>query len=109
MGDLFFGEVSMEVEPTGVCVCAPSLQSCLTLCNPVDCRLPGSSVLGILQARILEWLPFPSPGGLPNPGIEPRSPTLEADTLTSEPPGKPNYRGIVIIHNSIFYLGTIIM
>ena len=34
-------------------------------------------------------LPFPSPGDLPNPGIEPRSPTLQADALTSEPPGKP--------------------
>ena len=34
-------------------------------------------------------LPFPSPGGLPDPGIEPRSPTLQADTLPSEPPGKP--------------------
>ena len=35
-------------------------------------------------------LPFPSPGDLPHPGIEPRSPALQADTLTSEPPGKPN-------------------
>ena len=34
-------------------------------------------------------LPFPSPGDLPDPGIEPRSPTLQADTLPSEPPGKP--------------------
>ena len=38
-------------------------------------------------------LPFPSPGDLPNPGIEPRSPALQADTLLSEPPGKPNYGG----------------
>ena len=36
------------------CVCAKSLQSCLTLCDPIDCSLPGSSVYGILQARILE-------------------------------------------------------
>ena len=35
-------------------------------------------------------LPFPSPGDLPKPGIEPRSPSLQADALTSEPPGKPN-------------------
>ena len=35
---------------------AKSLQSCLTLCDPVDCSLPGSSVPGILQARILEWV-----------------------------------------------------
>ena len=39
-------------------------------------------------------LPFPSPGDLPDPGIEPRSPTLEADTLTSEPPGKPKLKWI---------------
>ena len=63
-------------------------QSCPTLCDPVDCSPPGSSVHGILQARILEWVPFPSPGDLPDPGIEPRSPALEADALTSEPPGK---------------------
>ena len=35
-------------------------------------------------------LPFPSPGDLPNPGIEPGSPALQADALPSEPPGKPN-------------------
>ena len=41
--------------------------------DPMDYSLPGSSVHGILQARILEWLPFPSPGDLPDPGIEPTS------------------------------------
>ena len=66
-------------------------QSCLTLCNLMDCSPPGSSVHGILQARILgchSGLPFSSPGDLPNPGIEPRSPAMQADALTSEPPGK---------------------
>ena len=62
-------------------------QSCPTL-RPMDCSPPSSSVHGILQARILE-LPFPSPGDLPDPGIEPMSPTLQADALTSAPPGKP--------------------
>ena len=42
-------------------------------------------------------LPFPSPGDPPNPGIEPRSPTLQADTLTSEPPGKPEKPQLTII------------
>ena len=43
-------------------VAAKSLQSCPTLCDPIDGSLPGSSVLGILQARTMEWvLPFPSP------------------------------------------------
>ena len=49
---------------------AKSLQLCSTLCDPMDCSPPGSSVHGILQARILEWLPFSSPGDLPDPGIE---------------------------------------
>ena len=63
-------------------------QSCPTLCDPMDCSPPVSSVHGILQARILEWvLPFSSPGDLPNPGIEPRCPALQAHSLPSEPPG----------------------
>ena len=141
-----------------VFVHAKLLQSCPVLWDPPDCSSPGSSVHGILQARIPEWtampppgnlytqefnprllfllhwqvsslplkvkvkvkllshvqlfatswtvayqaplsmrfsrqeywsgLPFPSPGDLPDPGIEPRSPALESDALTSEPPGK---------------------
>ena len=43
-----------------VCVCAKSLQSCPSLCDTMDCSLPGSSVHGILQARILEWVVMPS-------------------------------------------------
>ena len=50
---------------------------------------PGSSVHGILQARILEWVPFRSAGDLPDLGIGPGSPTLQADSLRSELPGKP--------------------
>ena len=49
---------------------AKSLQSCLTLCDPMDCSTPGSFVHRILQARILEWVAMPSPGDLPDPGIE---------------------------------------
>ena len=54
----------------------------------MDCSLPGISVRRILQARILEWVAVPSPGDLPNPGIEPRSPALQVDSVPSEPPGK---------------------
>ena len=50
------------------------------------------SVHGILQARILEWIP--SPGDLPNPEIEPRSPTLQADSLPAEPQGEPKNTGV---------------
>ena len=67
------------------------VQLCLTLCDPVDCSPPGSSVHGILQARILEWVAISfSRGIFPNPGIEPGSPALQADALTSELPGRVN-------------------
>ena len=63
-------------------------QSCLTLCDFMDC-----TVHGILQARILEWVAFlfcrRSAGVLPYPGIKPRFPTLQADSLSAEPQGKP--------------------
>ena len=42
-----------------LCVCVPVAQSCLTLCHPVDCSPPGSSVHGILHPRILEWVVIP--------------------------------------------------
>ena len=61
---------------------------CLTLCNSVDCGLPGSSIRGILQQEYWNGLPFPSPRDLPDPGIELRSPALQADPLLSEPPEK---------------------
>ena len=57
-------------------------QSCPTLCDPMDCNLQGSSIHGIFQARVLEWVAFPSPGDLPDPGIEPRSPSLQAAAFT---------------------------
>ena len=50
-----------------------SLSCFLTLCNPMDWSPPGFSVHGIFQARILKWLSLPTPGDLPNPGIEPTS------------------------------------
>ena len=54
-------------------MCAKLLKSCPTLCNPMDCSLPGSSVRGILQARILEWIAMPSSRDLPDLGIQPTS------------------------------------
>ena len=69
-------------------------QSCLTLCDPVDCSPPGSSVHGVLQARALEWVAMPSCGDLPHPGIEPRSPALQVDSLPAEPPWKPKNTGV---------------
>ena len=58
----------------------------------MDCSPPTSSVHGILQARILEWVAMPPPGDLPNPGIELSSlsfPALGGGFFTTEPPGKP--------------------
>ena len=66
--------------------------SVLSLCNPLDCSSPGSSVLEIFQARALEWLPFPSPGDLPDPGMEPTSlasPELQEGALPAGPSGRP--------------------
>ena len=65
------------------------IQSCPTLCKPMD-----YTVHGILQARILEWVAFPFSRDLPNPGIEPRSPAEKADSLPAEPQGKPKNTGV---------------
>ena len=55
----------------------------------MDCSLPGSSVLGILQERILERVAISFSRDLPNPGIKPRSPALQADSVQSESPVNP--------------------
>ena len=57
-------------------------QLCLTLCDPMNCSSPGSSVHGIFQARILEWVAIPFSRG------SPQIPTLQAEPLQSEPSGK---------------------
>ena len=80
-------------------MCAKSLQSCLTLCDPTDYSPPCSSVHGILQARILEWVTMPSARG----SFQPRDQThisnlrllsllhWQAGSLPLVPPGKPQY------------------
>ena len=73
--------------PTDVYVCLAA-QSYLTLCDPMDCSLPGSSVHGILPARTLEWVTIPFSRGSSKPKIEPSSPALQADSLPSEPAEK---------------------
>ena len=52
-----------DVWESQVCVCAKSLQSCPTLCDPMDCGPPGTSVCEILQSRLLEWVAMPSSRG----------------------------------------------
>ena len=73
-----------------MCVCLVA-QSCPSFCDLMDCSPPDSFVHGIFQATILEWLPFPSPGDLSDPGIEPWSLALQVNSLPSEPPEKSSY------------------
>ena len=76
------GTAGLARPPAAAVVKVEVAQSCLTLCEPTD-----YTVHGILQVRILEWGAFPFSGDLPNPGIEPRSPALQADSVPAEPPG----------------------
>ena len=72
-----------------VCVCAKLLQSCLTLRDPMDCSMPGSSVHSFSRQVYWSGLSCPPPGALPDPGIEPVSPAMAGGFFTTEPPGKP--------------------
>ena len=71
-----------------VCVCMLVAQLCLILYDPMDCSWPGSFPWDSRQ-EYWSGLPFPSSGDLPDPGIKPRSPALQTDSLPSEPTGKP--------------------
>ena len=69
-------------------------QLCPTLCDPTDCSPPSSSVHGSFQQEYCSGLPFPTPGHLPDPGIEPTSlgsPALAGGLFTTEPPGKSDF------------------
>ena len=70
------------------------LQSCLIVCNPMDCSLPGSSVYGILQARILKGSIFFS-RDLPDPGIKRAAPAWQVDSLPLSHQGNPLYINII--------------
>ena len=64
--------------------------------------------MGFSRQEYWSGLPFPSPGDLPDPGIEPRSPALRADALTSEPPGKPvlNPSNLIFPGKQALYTGV---
>ena len=72
-----------------MCTHVHSLQSCLTLGDPVDCSPPSSSVLGILQARILEWAAMPSSKGSSGSRDQTCISCIAGRVLTTESPGKP--------------------
>ena len=78
-----------------VCAVLSRSAKCPTLCNPLDCSPPGSSVHGDSPGKITGvGCHALLQGNLPNPGIEPRSPALQADSLPSEPPRKPKNTGV---------------
>ena len=62
-------------------------------CLPLTCSVMAPLSIGFSKQEYWSGLPFPSPGDSPNPGIEPRSPALHADSLPSEPSGKPQCNG----------------
>ena len=66
-----------------------SLSRVRLFATPWTVALQAPPSMGFAKQAYWSGLPFPSPGDLPIPGIKPRSPALRADTLTSEPPGKP--------------------
>ena len=71
------------------CVCVKSLSRVQLFATPWTVTSQAPLSMGFSRQEYWSGLPFPSPGDLPNPGIEPRSPALQADALSSEPPGKP--------------------
>ena len=73
-------------------------QSCPTVCDPVDCSPLGSSVHGILQARILGWVAIPFSRTSSRLEIEPKSPALQADSLLFEPPEKPSGNSCILLN-----------
>ena len=73
------------------CGCCLAAELCLTLFDPMDCSLPGSSVQGISQAGVLERVPIPFSGDLPKPRIKPASSALQADSLPMSHLGSPFY------------------
>ena len=82
-----------------MCVCSVT-QSCLTLCNPMDCNLPGSSDHGILQQEYWSALPFLPPGDLPDLGIKPpclMSPAPAGRFFTTSTAGVASFQSCYII------------
>ena len=64
-------------------------QSCLILSDPMDCSHQAPLSMGFFRHEYWSGLPFPLPGDLPDPGIKPMSPALQADSLSTESPGMP--------------------
>ena len=88
VGSLFFKNPRIGFTKCSGCVC-----SVVSDYDPLDWSLPGFSVCGIFQARILEWVAISFSGDLPDRRTEPGSPALQADSLPTEPSGCGGLRG----------------
>ena len=98
--------MNKQEQYTVICVCvsvcvyahvhAQSLQLCPTLCNPMDCSLPGSSSMGFSRQEHWSRLLCPPPEDIPNPGIEPTSAALQADSSLLRHWGSPVHMYICI-------------
>ena len=75
-----------------MCVCVLSHFSCVKLCDPMDYDPPVSLSMGFSKQEYWSEFPRPPPGNLPDSGIKPRSPALQADSLPSEPPGDQRHK-----------------
>ena len=80
--------ISLPLAVCNSCEWVKVTQSCLTLCHPMDVACQASLSMEFSRPEYWRGLPFPSPGDLPNPGIEARSPALQVDSLPSETSGK---------------------
>ena len=89
-----------EVRSAHCAVLCLVVQPCLTLCDPMDCSLSGSSVLGDSPAENA-GIPRPLPGGLPKPGVKPRAPQLQADSLPPETQGSPSLVILLLIFQGL--------
>ena len=84
-----------------MCFLCLRVQSCPTLCNPMDCSPPGSSVRWISQQVYWRGLPFPSLEDLPDPGIKPVSSALAGRLFTTEPLGQPLLQHILLVKSCL--------
>ena len=79
-----------------LCCCCCVVGKCLSLSDPMDCSPQAPLSMEFSRQEYWSGLPFPSPGVLPNPGIEPVSPAVAGRLFTTEPPGKPTHSHTLI-------------
>ena len=98
-----YWQLLIPLLPLFVCVCVLVAQSYPTFCHHMDCSLPHSSVHGILQARILEWVAVPFSKGPSSPRDRTQVFCMQADSLPSEPTGKPFTVSVVLAFTRILH------